>query len=208
MNILSKSIFAGIILSIAGFASINLMSPVNGLIFSFGLNLIVLLKLNLFTGDILKIRNGLTKEFVLHCIKVYLGNFIGCFIFAKLLLSCNYDLSKLNTIAVYKSNIDFLPALYKGIMCNIMVCTASYLASKTDSVINKFVSIVIPITLFIVCGFEHSIANMFFFSTSNVSYINLIPVTIGNILGGIFVVRMTEHLEDKGDLYEQNNKLK
>lgn len=206
MNILKNSIFAGLFLSIAGFASMNLLSPINGIVFSFGLTLIVLLKLNLFTGDILKIREGLNKNFILHCLKVYIGNFIGCFTFAMFLNFCDYDLYKINTVADYKANLGFMSALFKGILCNMMVCTASYLASRFDNIIDKVISIFIPITLFIVCGFEHSIANMFFFSASNVSWFNLIPVTIGNIIGGVLIVLMTNN---KGESYEiKSNKSK
>lgn len=190
MNIIKDSIFAGLILSIAGFASIKTPTPINGIVFSFGLFLIISLRLSLFTGNVLKAENGITKNYIIECIKSYIGNFIGCFIFAYLLtLSCNTDI--VLEIAEYKASLLFLPAIIKGILCNILVCIAVFLSRRCEESINKFICIVIPITLFILCGFEHSIANMSFFIIAKSNMFNLIPVTIGNIIGGLVVVFMT-----------------
>lgn len=117
-------------------------------------------------------------------------------------------------IAVYKVNLDFLQAFYLGIMCNWLVCLAVWIASGTESMVGKIFSIFFPIWLFITSGFEHSVANMYyipagimakangsFAELSNLSQEalasltwssfaihNLIPVTLGNIVGGgIFV---------------------
>lgn len=188
---MKDSIFAGIILSIAGFASIGVMQPLNGIVFSFGLFIITLLQLSLFTGDILKAKNGINKGFIIHCTKAYIGNFIGCFIFAYLITFCS-ETDHVQVVAENKANLCFLPALIKGIFCNMMVCTAAFLASRSNDLLLKFVSIMVPITLFILCGFEHSIANMSFLLIAGCNLFNLIPVTIGNIIGGLIVVYMVD----------------
>ena len=117
-------------------------------------------------------------------------------------------------IAAYKVNIPFLSAFYLGIMCNWLVCLAVWVSYGAESTPGKILGIFFPICLFVTSGFEHSIANMYFipagiFIKSNIVFTelagvsgaalekltwggfvlnNLIPVTIGNIVGGsIFV---------------------
>lgn len=117
-------------------------------------------------------------------------------------------------IAAYKTGLGFMPAFYLGIMCNWLVCLAVWLSYGADTMAGKIFGIFFPIWLFITSGFEHSVANMYyipagilakanehFVELSHVStealnqltwngfFIhNLIPVTLGNIVGGgIFV---------------------
>lgn len=117
-------------------------------------------------------------------------------------------------IAVYKVNLSFLQAFYLGIMCNWLVCLAVWIAAGAETMAGKILSIFFPIWLFITSGFEHSVANMYYIpagimAKSNETFTqiaglsqdalnsltwgsfavhNLIPVTLGNIVGGgIFV---------------------
>ncbi|MFV0518345.1 MAG: formate/nitrite transporter family protein [Aminipila sp.] len=117
-------------------------------------------------------------------------------------------------IAAYKTGLSFMQAFYLGIMCNWLVCLAVWLSYGADTMAGKILGIFFPIWLFITSGFEHSVANMYyipagilakanetFVSLSHISaqalnnltwsnfFINnLIPVTLGNIVGGgIFV---------------------
>jgi len=120
-------------------------------------------------------------------------------------------------IANGKVNLTFMEAISKGILCNILVCLAVYLCFSGRSVTDKILAILFPITAFVALGFEHSIANMYFIpaglllkqnptvmaaaqemlgSTLDFSKLtlygfvvnNLLPVTIGNIIGGTFFV--------------------
>jgi formate/nitrite transporter len=117
-------------------------------------------------------------------------------------------------IAVYKVNLSFLQAFYLGIMCNWLVCLAVWISAGAETMAGKIFSIFFPIWLFITSGFEHSVANMYYIpagilAKSNETFAqlsglsqealnsltwgsfavhNLIPVTLGNIVGGgIFV---------------------
>lgn len=116
------------------------------------------------------------------------------------------------SIAVGKVNLGFLQAFVLGIMCNILVCLAVWLSYSARSTVDKIASILFPITAFVAAGFEHSVANMYFipiglfikqfdptFATSsglslskltwgNFLISNLLPVTIGNIVGGSLFV--------------------
>ncbi len=117
-------------------------------------------------------------------------------------------------IANAKVNLTFAQALARGIMCNALVCLAVWLCLSARSVVDKIFAIVFPITAFVASGFEHSIANMYFIPLGiflagepevlkaagktaadlvNLNWqgffiTNLLPVTIGNIFGGGFMV--------------------
>lgn len=116
-------------------------------------------------------------------------------------------------IANKKVNLSFSEAMIKGILCNVLVCLAVWLCFAGRSVTDKILSILFPITAFVALGFEHSIANMYFIPaglllSDNTAIVaaasqttggmvdlsqltmsgfllnNLLPVTIGNIIGG------------------------
>jgi formate/nitrite transporter len=116
-------------------------------------------------------------------------------------------------IANAKVNLSFTAALTRGILCNALVCLAIWLCFSARTVVDKIMAIIFPITAFVAAGFEHSIANMYFIpigilmagqpsvlqaaglTTANVANLNimglinnLIPVTIGNIIGGGILV--------------------
>jgi formate transporter len=115
-------------------------------------------------------------------------------------------------IAVGKVNLGFTQALVLGMLCNALVCLAIWLTYSARSVSDKILAIIFPVTAFAAAGFEHSIANMYFIpyalliktfdpafamakqidlSTLTWSAFflkNLLPVTIGNILGGSLLV--------------------
>lgn len=119
-------------------------------------------------------------------------------------------------IAVYKVHLSFTQALFLGIMCNWLVCLAVWMAYGADTMAGKIAAIFFPIWLFITSGFEHSVANMYYIPaglfikgnekfasllglsrealdglTWNSFFIhNLIPVTLGNIIGGGILVAM------------------
>jgi formate/nitrite transporter len=115
-------------------------------------------------------------------------------------------------IATSKASLDFFPALALGVLCNALVCMAVWLTFSARSTIDKIAAIIFPITAFVAAGFEHSIANMYFIpfgllikgfdpafvaekgldlanlTWGNFFINNLIPVTIGNVIGGAVLV--------------------
>ncbi|MBV6396275.1 MAG: putative formate transporter 1 [Anaerolineales bacterium] len=118
-------------------------------------------------------------------------------------------------IAVGKTSLDFWQAMALGILCNALVCLAVWLTYSARSTMDKILAIIFPITAFVAAGFEHSIANMYFvpyalfiqmfdpafvasvadkvpglqsLTWGNFFIYNLIPVTIGNVIGGTILV--------------------
>lgn len=115
-------------------------------------------------------------------------------------------------IAAAKGSLPFWTAFFKGMLCNVLVCMAVWMALAGRSVIDKAVAIIFPISAFVAAGFEHSIANMYFFPmammveafgnvathTNVISWIgmikNLIPVIMGNLFGGSVLVGLVYHI--------------
>ena len=116
------------------------------------------------------------------------------------------------TTAPAKSNLGFVQAIALGMLCNALVCLAVWLCYSARTTADKILAIVPPITAFVAAGFEHSVANMFFIpiglfvkasgfaagarDAPDLSHLtwsrflarNLLPVTIGNIIGGALMV--------------------
>ena len=120
------------------------------------------------------------------------------------------------SIANTKTGLGFGHALFLGILCNVLVCLAVWMSFSGRSTVDKVVAVVPPVTAFVALGFEHSIANMYFvtygllirslapesfwtlvgktstdFPTITINdflIVNLLPVTIGNIIGGAVLV--------------------
>lgn len=145
---------------------------------------------------------------------VYLGNFVGSIIIAAIMLMAKqYTFAggavgkTALSIANAKSGLEFFSAVGLGIMCNLLVCLAVWMTFSARTTSGKIAAIILPITAFVAAGFEHSVANMYFVPmglfikwfdptfTSNAGDFanltfgnflvnNLIPVTIGNIIGG------------------------
>jgi formate/nitrite transporter len=195
-----------------------------GLAFSLGLILVVVAGAELFTGNSLIVAPWLSTRVSGSALLrnwgiVYFANFAGALILVAIVFHGQFWAlngygvgANALMIASGKTSLAFVPALCRGIMCNILVCLAVWMCLAARSVTEKILAIVFPITAFVACGFEHSIANMFFIpmgiavagqvevvqaagltasQVANVSVLglvhNLIPVTIGNIIGGTSV---------------------
>ena len=106
-------------------------------------------------------------------------------------------------IARGKIALDPVSALARGVLCNVLVCLAVWLCMGARSVTDKILATVFPITAFVACGFEHSVANMYFLPIGIVlaagsaaplsvsgALSNLMLVTLGNVLGGTVLVAL------------------
>lgn len=196
-----------------------------GLIFPVGLMLVLICGAELFTGNSLLIiplieRKISIKNLLKNWGIVYISNFFGAIIIVALiffsgLLSSNHNAlgGYAIKVASYKSNLTFVNAISSGILCNFIVTLTVWASYATKDLLGKIIVVWFPIMTFVVCGFEHSVANMYylfigliaksnpaFVETSHISQAavdsititniikNLIPVTIGNIIGGAVFV--------------------
>ena len=188
----------------------GLQKLIFGAVFPVGLMLVVIAGSELFTGNCmlpviacLQRRArwlGLAKNWF----GSYIGNFAGA-LFCAYFLSVATGLfltepwrSYITSIAQTKCSLSFAQAFWRGVGCNWLVCLAIWLSIGSEDIVGKVFAIQFPIMAFVALGFEHSVANMFFipagiFATNAVSWRvflinNLLPVTLGNIVGGGFFV--------------------
>ena len=194
---LSASVFSPLPIPVVKF--------INGFVFSLALSFVVFAGGELFTGNVLvtsvgrlnkKIDTGTLLKILIFS---YLGNILGSvlisFLFKMTGVSPEYNEALLKLVTG-KTSFDFISLLFKGIMCNILVCLAVLICSRKISDSAKLILIFWCILAFVSLGFEHSVANMTCFAlakmlnpdfTFALILKNLIPVTIGNIIGGVLV---------------------
>jgi formate/nitrite transporter len=193
-----------------------------GVAFSLGLILVAVAGAELFTGNNLLVMAWAsgritTGALLRNWLVIYLANFIGAFGLVLLVLwsnqwRANGDAVGITAvkIAAAKTALPFWEAFFRGILCNILVCLAVWLALAGRSVSDKILAIVFPISAFVAAGFEHSVANMYFIPLGilvqsqisapglTVSWagliLNLISVTLGNIIGGGAMVAAVYYL--------------
>ena len=198
---------------------------VTGAVFPIGLIMIVLLGTELFTGNALMVTAVISGDITVRLLLrnwavVYVGNFIGAAGLAALMaVFGQLDIGG-GSLAVYtakvaasKCGLPWANAFVPGIFCNLLVCVAIYLGNTAHEVSGKILGIFFPIFGFVIAGFEHCIANMYYipagiFANMVPTYAemiaganintavldwgtfitaNLIPVTLGNIIGGVLV---------------------
>ena len=187
------------------------------LIFPIGLLMVIIAGAELFTGNSLLIISVLNREatpggLLKNWGLVYIGNFAGGFLTAAL-LTYSHSYSFLNgemaqtvvNVAVGKVSLSPGDAFLRGILCNILVCVAVWVSFSAEEAAGKILALFLPIVLFVVSGYEHCVANMYFISAgilvsreygiaaaglswSSMLIKNLLPVTLGNIVGGAGIV--------------------
>lgn len=186
-------------------------------IFPIGLMLVIIAGAELFTGNSLMTLGIMTgryrlKDMLRNWGIVYIGNFIGSIAIAMLVaksgLYTGIIQSKAISIAMEKStiitNLGLGAILSRAILCNIIVVLAVWLATGAKDITSKIFACWFPIMLFVLSGYEHSIANMFFIyvgkyvganiNNAQIWINNIIPVTIGNIIGGAVIIPLLYYL--------------
>jgi len=195
-----------------GFAAQRLLG---GLAFSLGLVLVTVAGAELFTGNNLLAMGWAdgcvsTRQVLRNWTVVCATNFVGAFALALMVWMSGQ--AGLNggavgvaavRIAVAKVNLGVGEAFFRGMLCNVLVCMAAWMALAGRSVTDKAVAIVFPITAFVAAGFEHSIANMYLMPLAmllgapigalDVLH-NLVPVVAGNLIGGSVLVALVYHV--------------
>lgn len=231
-------ILAGVFVAIGGEASsfavhnitdVGTAKMIAGVIFPVGLIMILLIGGELFTGNCLISISVYQKKLKVSAmlknwVVIYFSNMIGAVLVVLLVyLSGQFNASDGGLgaytikIASAKVGIPFWQALFSGILCNFLVCIAILMAGAAKDVVGKCIAVFFPIWAFVISGFEHCVANMYYIpagilASQNSNYLekastlygigeksmeqltivgmlqNLVPVTIGNIIGGSIMV--------------------
>ena len=192
------------------------------LLFPFGLGCVMIIGAELFTGNCMITLPLMEKrctalQMLRNWILVYTSNFVGAFLVA---LGCawfgqmNYSDGLLAVytmkVAIAKCNISFANGVVSGILCNFLVSLGVLMSISGKDATGRMLGAYLPVCFFVLCGFEHCVANMYYISAgllakavpayaelaiakgldlsaltvSNFLFGNLLPVTIGNIIGG------------------------
>ena len=248
------AVFAGMFIACGASASsvamhaipnVGVARLVAGAVFPVGLMMIVFVGGELFTGDCLMIMGCLHKKYSVWVMLrvlaiVFVTNFVGSALFAALVnasTQLNYSSNLMGAftikVAVGKLNLSFFNAFISGILCNFFVCLAVLMAAASKDIAGKVWAIFFPILAFVVSGYEHCVANMYYipagiFAASNEAYVaaaqeaygytaaqlgvltwgnflvnNLIPVTLGNMVGGMLLVGLPLYLIHSAKIREE-----
>ena len=226
LQMILLGIFAGIFIGFGAHADITVIQTLGKIdvglakfmgaaVFPVGLMLVVMAGAELFTGNNLMTLPLMDKKITLrkmlkNWMLVYIGNFIGSILLAWILSKTGLYKSgsdittKAIGIAEAKVGLTLGAAFSRAILCNIIVVVSIWFSTAAKDITGKILAIWFPIMMFVLSGFEHSIANMFFLSMgkfAGASFTwgemwikNLIPVTIGNIVGGAVIVPVVYYL--------------
>ena len=201
-----------------------------GFVFCLGLILVVIAGAELFTGNNLLAMAWAdgqitSREVLRNWVLVCAANLVGTTGLALLVYLSGHTHANggaigntVLKIAFAKQNLVWHEAFFKGVLCNVLVCMAVWMAMAGRSVVDKVLAIVFPITAFVAAGFEHSIANMYFMQLALIvqyfepvtaanalgvagnalsvagMFGNLVPVILGNLVGGSVFLGLTYHL--------------
>lgn len=195
-----------------------------GLVFSLGLVLVIVAGAELFTGNNLLAMawaDGLitSRELLRNWVLVGLANFAGAVGLALLVFASGHLAMGEGAVgraalrvAVAKQELPLWEAFLRGVLCNVLVCMAVWMAMAGRSVADKVAAVIFPITAFVAAGFEHSIANMYLMPlgllvqsamqvpeapamlTITGMASNLAAVIAGNLVGGSVLVGLTYHV--------------
>lgn len=223
LPLLCKGILAGMFIALAAFGAHTLSAMldnpaaaklINALLFPSGLAMVLLVGAELFTGNCLLTLGAWKKEITLLQLLrswgiVYLGNFIGSILIGGLSAIVRANDPAFIEVAIQcaaaKASLPWMDAFLLAVLCNILVCAAVWMSYATENTTGKIVAMYFPVVLFVLCGTEHCVANMYYFSTviftgsSVVTWPafflrNLLPVTLGNIFGGSILFSGTLYL--------------
>ena len=180
---------------------------IGGLAFGVGLVLVLIAGCELFTGNSLMVLPWLEKKLstaalLRNWFVVYLGNLMGALIIACfVVLSGVLDTPNLSETAakMAEAKLSLTPteAMFRGILCNMLVCLAVWMSFAANSAGGKVSVVLLPIAGFVALGFEHSVANMYVVPVAMLAGLvppdlvgflrNLAVVTIGNVVGGVLI---------------------
>lgn len=183
LKCLVRAILAGMMIGIGGCVYLGCeVKWVGAILFAVGLFTIFSFRLDLYTGKVGYIFDN-DRSYVPYLLVVILGNFIGCLILGLMMpldAAVNLANAKLD-------NYEFLPVLFKGVLCGMLMFIAADCYKNTKSFIATFVCV----PVFILAGFEHSIADMFYFCSAGAfsveSLVFILTVLIGNAIGGFLI---------------------
>lgn len=191
LDYLVKGIYAGIMIGIAGCVYLSVENHIAGsFLFALGLLTICMYGMNLYTGKIgYVLINKL--DYLIELLLTLIGNFVGTFIVGRLILLTRFKAigTSAHSIGILKLNDNLLSIFILAFFCGILMYIAVNNHKKISGEIGKYIGIFLCVMVFILCGFEHSIANMFYFSAGSLwsfkTLLYVLVMVLGNSCGSI-----------------------
>ena len=189
-----SAVLAGMMIGMGGTVYLSQSNPVVGsFLFAVGLFTVVVFQLHLFTGKIgyLPFQN---LTYLIELLITWLGNLVGTFITATMVRnSRRYEgmAEWVEQIAAVKLNDSFLSIFLLAIFCGMLMFIAVDCFKTQKGSTLQFIGVFVPVMVFILSGFEHVIANMFYFSLSaswsRHCFVSVLVMTLGNSIGGMLI---------------------
>ena len=190
---LIKGIYAGFMIGIGGTVYLAVDNKVVGsFLFAIGLLVVCMYGMNLYTGKIGYILIN-KVEYVWELLLSLIGNFIGTYIIGFLVRNTRFIAyqEKALTISNIKLEDNLLSIFILAVFCGILMYIAVNNYKKVSGEVGKYIGIFLCVMVFILCGFEHCVANMYYFAAANVwtfkTFIYLFVMILGNSIGSIII---------------------
>lgn len=190
-----NAFFAGLFISIGGVVFLSLENKVLGsLFFSVGLFAICTMKFNLYTGKICYVFDN-KPSYLIDLLIIWIGNFVGTYFTGYVLkLTRIYQTINEKAQAMVNTKLQDAPisVFILAIFCDILIYLAVEGYKNNEHELGKYLSIFFGVSVFILCGFEHCVANMFYISIADMwkssnALFHILIVTLGNSVGGILI---------------------
>ncbi len=204
VKLLISSIAAGLLIGFGGFVYLNVkgMSPIfASFLFSLGLFCIIVLKLHLFTGKVGYILDNKPK-YLLDLVVIFIGNVIGASAMGFLgRLTRMNVIEAAEAVSNVKLNDSLLSVFLLAIGCGVMIFIAVEVQRYDIHPVSKLFGVVVPIIVFILCGFEHCVADAYYFSAANawtlktVGY--LLIIALGNGIGSLICYVLLRYCQNR-----------
>lgn len=195
-----KGVYAGILIAIGCIVNLSVNNSVVGsFLFSIGLLTICVYNMNLYTGKVGYVIYEKPK-YLITVLMSLIGNYIGTFVVGLLVKLTRLDIiDKARVISNIKLNDSLISIFVLSIFCGMLMFIAVNNYKNGKDTIIKYLSIIMCVMVFILSGFEHSIANMGYFLVSGIytlkSYIYILVMVLGNAAGAILVSVYDKYLK-------------
>ena len=187
-----SGILGGACIAFGGVAFLSLESSILGaLFFTVGLFTICTLGLNLFTGKVCYVFQR-DRAYAVNLPLIWLGNLAGTVIVGLLIQvtrSAGSLVERAQSVCAAKLGDSFLSLFVLGILCNVFIYIAVEGFGQNPHQAGKYLSLFFGVMVFILCGYEHCVADMFYFTAAGVwsadTFLRLLVITLGNAVGGV-----------------------
>lgn len=195
LNTFVYAILAGMFISIGGIVFLSLDNKVIGsIMFAVGLFAICTMKFNLYTGKVCYLFDN-KPSYLIDLVIIWVGNFVGTFVTGNILkLTRIYPAlqERAQSIVSIKLQDEPISVFILAIFCDILIYLAVEGYKNNPHELGKYMAILFGVSVFILCGFEHCVANMFYISVGDMwvwdhAIEHIIIVTLGNSLGGVLI---------------------